>query len=217
MISYTQASLGDVFAAGLVRLTQFGVALIAEEGRRVPDAAKLRVLEDRLINLRLGLEAIALESDLVKRDVLLAHFQEVYLLREASEDPLLRAIQPPLPATGGQIRRGVLGVNKKALRVNGALIAISAELVLSETGEVAPAPDTTTPVTPPTTGAAMTLPYTTKFTNQLSVMVVHNLGRPVNLQALDLSGQELDGQISSTPNTITIVFSQPLSGTILIS
>ena len=56
------------------------------------------------------------------------------------------------------------------------------------------------------------------FTNSLSYTIVHNMGRHVSVQVYDLGGQLIDPDVSDvTLNSLTLNFSQPVSGTVVLT
>jgi hypothetical protein len=208
-----QASTPVVVAAGMVRLFQLGLRLLYLKRNYQPTEKVVK----SIIDLRQKLEALALTNDVAEQNIIKGYLQETYLLTGVYTDPLLRPQLPPI-AGAAKIRRGVLGVNGGALRVNNALIAMTAELVVEESDTLQPGPNggSTAPVVIPMP-VGMTMPYSTVFTNKQSVTITHNLGRQVTVQVFDMDGDEMDGLITSTANSITVLFSQPLSGTIIIS
>jgi len=122
MSNYTQASINDVYAAGVVRGAEFGAALVKELGRRVPNKNMVRDIEARIIDLRRGLEEAALESRPAQRDVILGYLQSTYGLVPAALDPLLRPLLPPLSPNGNMLVPVVLSVNGFNLVVNNRYI-----------------------------------------------------------------------------------------------
>lgn len=60
--------------------------------------------------------------------------------------------------------------------------------------------------------------FSTTFTNQSIVLVVHSLGHLANPQIFNLQGEEIEGAITASDiNSFTVTFSQPLSGTIFVN
>jgi hypothetical protein len=56
------------------------------------------------------------------------------------------------------------------------------------------------------------------FENQDSVLLTHNRGRYVGVTCYDQDGNQVDGSLSQPDlNTIQLIFSQPLSGTVVLT
>lgn len=129
MANLTQAPLFDVWAAATVRLAEYGRALLAEEQKEWNDPQELARWEARLIDLRLGMEKVAVEQDADKRELLLGYLQETHRLLAAYVDPLLRPLRPLLSAGGNLVVPLVLNLNGFDVVVNGFLVGMGAVLV----------------------------------------------------------------------------------------
>ncbi len=216
----SQATTSDVTAAGLVRLTGLAARYLYLKANYQPvDEVVLKG-----IDLRQKIEAMAVTADLVQQGVFLRYLGETYDLPEGVyTDPVEHAKLPPVPATGAQVRPIVLRIQDgKALRIQGGkALGIGYRLVPAPVADpVAPVVADPKPATDAPADASptpLTMPITQAFTKQTVVTVQHNLGRQVNVIVFDNSNNEIEGSISSTPNSVTVSFSEPVSGTLYIS
>jgi hypothetical protein len=210
----SQANYSLVYDAAQVRLKEFGEHIIELESDDLPDDLPV----GQLVDLYQGLETAARLPTGPEQDAVLGDLMERYALGAVGIDPFLRAQLPAIPTTGAVVRRLVLGVNGGVARVNSAFVGVGAALVPAPVVESKPASPITAPEPAPASGTGTvptaTMPLTTPFTNQLSVTVVHNLGRIPLVQVFDMSGQEIDASLQSDLNSVTVTFSQPLSGTL---
>ena len=115
----TQFDLGAIYPAGLVRVGQLALALVAEEARPVPDAARILRLERQLIDLYGGMEVVAATADPVDRDKALGYLNETYGLLAVGIDPLLRAQFPAIGVGGAVIHRQAFYINGGVVLING--------------------------------------------------------------------------------------------------
>ncbi len=216
MAEPTQAAYVSVCDAGLVRARELGRALLAEEA----NYQDTKRSEQSLCDLRWALENIGRLADAGQALTVQAYAQETYGLLGLGLDPLLAPFLPAIPSQGAQVRPVLLGIQGgKVLGIQGGkVLALGYRLApVAASPPMPPAP--ATPADPPAAAPLVpaTMPITVPFTNQTMVTVAHNLGRPVNVVVLNTNDDEVEGSISSTLNSVTVSFSEPLSGTLYIS
>lgn len=156
MAELPQASYARVYDAALVRLAELSRARLLAVAR-VEDEKAAR-LTAAILDLWHGLEAMGLSAVTAERVAISQYLQETYGLLAVYTDPLLRPLLPSIPMEGATIVRRVLGVNRRALVLNEALVGMGAVLVpvalsstVSPTLEIAAPPTTTADFTTPVT------------------------------------------------------------------
>jgi len=96
----------DLLDAGYVRLSEFGTRALALEAEYQPTDE----IDAATFDLWMGLEKLALTSEVGQQNVIKAYLQETYGLLAVGLDPLLHSLLPPVPATGATVRPLVLGI-----------------------------------------------------------------------------------------------------------
>lgn len=117
----------DVVAAAKVRQAELGAVLLQAEAEVLPT----HEYEQAILDLRLGLELVATESDPGKRELLTGYLIEAYGLNAVAVDPFLRPVLPAIPATGTRLRYRILSANNRLLRINGRLVVMGVTLAPS--------------------------------------------------------------------------------------
>jgi hypothetical protein len=113
-----------------VRLAELGRALLDAQAR--DNEGDVTRLVSSILHLRLALEdAARLPALSPEQAQILSYLCETYGLAYALTDPLLRSLLPAIPADGATVRYKVLGLNGKAVTINGKLIAVGASLQFS--------------------------------------------------------------------------------------
>lgn len=119
------ATYAAVHAAALVRKAEIEQRMLRLEAEGLDAQAEYLAMLD----LHGGLEEVAQASSAQAQADILGYLIETYGLLAIGTDPLLRPLLPPIPATGATVRYKVLGLNGRALVLNGnKLVGVGAVL-----------------------------------------------------------------------------------------